>query len=263
MNILLPTDFSENALNAVRYVYSHFDRDKINVQLVHIIKEPHSTSGVLLRLESILKKDAEKDMQLLLELIEYEFGVKPTYVIKYGYLINIIERVASAFKADLIIMGTQGENNLTTKLMGSVTESVIRTSQIPTLAIPNVSLNADIQEIVIATNKKEFDNQELIENIFNGLKWTNTRINVLTILQKNTASVPKSIALNGLQIGVKTVENESVVDGINVYLENNRVDLLALYHNRNSVLDYLFNRSITKTICAKIQIPILAIPSPR
>lgn len=260
MNILLPTDFSENALNAIMYAYRHFDLDKVKINLIHVIEEPRSTSNVLLRLDNIMMKDAEREMHKVQAEIESEFGQKPEYIIKYGHLKNWVEILSNTLQIDLIIMGTKGENDISSKLMGSVTESIIRTSKVPTLAIPSTPFTRDIREFVLATNKKQLEKASFFESLFRVIKLTIPHINILTVLNSEDGNVPKSVPLNGYQIGVKTIKHKDVVDGINSYLETNKVDLLALYHSRNSRLDYLFNRSITKTICAKIQVPLLVIP---
>jgi len=260
MKILLPTDFSSNSYQAIQYAYTHFDKSKVSVQLLHVIKEPHSTSNVLLRLDDIMMKDAKKEMTELLDKLEQEFGSRPTFSIHYGHLKNWVEQMSKSMKIDLIVMGTKGENDIASKIMGSVTESIIRTSKTPTLAIPNSNVNTEIREFLLATNRKEIENDTFFHDLLSNLKLNVPHINVLTVLTNEVSGVPKSIPLRGLQVGVKTIENKSVVDGINAYLENNKVDILALYHSRNSRLDYLFNRSITKTICGKIQVPLLVIP---
>ena len=260
MKILLPTDFSINSYHAIQYAFTHFDLRKVNIQLLHVIKEPRSTSGVLLRLDDIMMNDAKREMVELLDKLEQEFGIRPVFAIHYGHLKNWIEQISMTMQIDLIVMGTKGENDIKSKVMGSVTESIIRTSKIPTLAIPYSSKKTEIKEFILATDRKEIEHEDFFEHLISNLKLTDPQINVLIVVTNEVGVVPKSMPLRGMQVGVKTIESKSVVDGINAYLEENRVDILALYHSKNSRLDYLFNRSITKTICSKIQVPLLVIP---
>lgn len=262
MNILIPTDFSDYSKHAINYVYNNFLEEHVNVTLVHAIKEPHSTSGLLIRLEHLMKKDAEKEMVSLINRVEEVYNKKPQYYLKYGYLKDWINVYAKAHNIDLIVMGTKGESNLSSRIMGSVTESVIRRSKIPVLAIPELNEKRRVHQFILATNKKELEQVEFIEKFISSLKSSLPCVDVLVVLNEETPpGVPKSYPLKGYQIGVKTVKNQSVINGINDYLATHNVDILGIYHSRNSRLDYLFNRSITKTICGKTQVPLLVLPA--
>jgi nucleotide-binding universal stress UspA family protein len=262
MNILIPTDFSDFSKHAINYVHNQFDLSKVNVKLIHTIREPHSTSGVLIRLDQLMMKDAEKEMTKLVGRIEEVYGVKTEYFIKYGHLKDWVYQHADFYKTDLIVMGTKGESNVSAKIMGSVTESLIRSSEVPVLAVPEQKESKPVHQFVLATDKRELDHQDFIETFIDSLKLVNPSINILTVVRKNRQEgIPKSIPLRGFQFGVKTIENESVVQGINSFLENNDVDILGLYHSHNSRLDYLFNRSVTRTICSKCKVPLLVIPA--
>ncbi|MBT8327269.1 MAG: universal stress protein [Bacteroidia bacterium] len=261
MNILIPTDFSDNSIHAINYVYSNFQKEHIDVTLVHAIKEPQTTAGVLIRLEQLMMKDAEKDMKNLLKKVNDDYQQKPKHHIEYGYLKDWIDIYAKAHNIDVIVMGTKGESNVRSIIMGSITESVIRTSKLPVFAIPEFEKELPVHQFILATNKKELERVEFIQKFLDNLKLSSPNVDVLVVLnEENRGGLPKSFPLNGFQIGVKTVENESVVDGINDYLANNKVDILGLYHSRNSRLDYLFNRSVTKTICGETRVPLLVIP---
>ncbi len=262
MNILIPTDFSEYSKHAINYVHKHFDVSKLNIKLIHTIKEPHSTSGVLIRLDQLMMKDAQKEMLQLVDKIEEVYGNRLDYLLKYGHLKNWVENYAESMDIDLIVMGTKGATNVSSKIMGSVTESLIRTSKVPILAIPELKVDRPIHRFVLATDKKVLENQDFVEQFIDSLKLSNPHIDVLTIIRKNhEGGFPKSIPLKGYQFGVELRENDSVVDGINDFLNENEIDILGLYHSHNSRLDYLFNRSITRTICGKCKQPLLVIPA--
>jgi nucleotide-binding universal stress UspA family protein len=261
MNILVPTDFSENAQVAIDYVYNHFNTKNLNVWLIHSIKEPKSTTGVLLRLDNLMKKDAEEDMGKLLSYCKETYNAEPKTIIKQGYLTDWVEQYGASYEIDLIVMGTNGESNLEERLFGSVTESVIRTSNIPVFAIPHTYKATPIRQFILATNKKELAKLDFIQEFLERLDLENPSISILTVdTPDEDEPLPKSIPLNGYQIGVQTIKADTAVEGINAYIDQHEVDILALYHSRNSRLDYFFNRSTTKLICSNTQLPILVIP---
>ena len=264
INILIPTDFSENSFIAVDFVYSNFDHSQLNVRIVHAISQPVSTSGVMLRLDDLMRQDAERDMALFLEKIEDIHSVKPESIIKYGHLKDVVDGISNLVLPDLLVMGTKGENNIKSRIMGSVAEAIIRTSRTPVLAVPVDWFRDKIDRVTIATDKSEIASSQFLRKILRALKLTCPKLELLTVQKPNsTGKLPKSLSFEGFQFDVVGVENEVVVDGINDYLGNSNVGMLILYHGHNSRFDYLFNRSVTKTICANVEVPLLVIPSVR
>jgi len=257
MQIIIPTDFSENAYHAVSFVYSNFKREGLEVSLIHSIKQPASTSGVMMRLDDLMMKDAERDMAELMSRIAADFEDTPEVIIRYGYLKDWVEQVSSVKAPDLIVMGTKGENNIARKLMGSVTESIIRTSKYPVLAVPATSADKPLHRLTICTAKDELQQANFLKNVVTHLKIENPRVEVLRVLTKEEDKAPRSVSLEKQEIPVESIRNTNVLEGINAYLDTAEVDMLCVYHSHSSRLDYLFNRSITKTICAKVELPLL------
>jgi nucleotide-binding universal stress UspA family protein len=261
MNILIPTDFSDNAYHAIRYVYHNFKREACNITIMHIIQAPHKGSGMLLRLDDLMKEDAERDMKQLLNQLDSDFGDQPETVIRQGDLKEWLDIYTSEKKLDLVVMGTKGETNLPSRLMGSVTESFIRVSEVPVLAVPLEFDREEVHYVAIANGKGELQNADFIRKMVDAMNTRNLHLDVLCVDTGNEQlSLPKSINHNGFQVGVKCVTADSVVEGINQFIETNHVDVIGIYHQHNSRMDYLFNRSLTKTICANNAIPVLAIP---
>ncbi len=257
MKVIIPTDFSDNAYKAIAYVYDNFKHEELEIALIHSIKQPATSSGVMLRLDDLMMKDAERDMALLMSRIEEKYGDNPEVIIRHGYLKDWVEQVARVIAPDLIVMGTKGESDIASKLLGSVTESIIRTSKIPVLAIPASSQERPVSRVVISTAKDTLTSAPFIERFINHIHFAKGKLEVLRVLQSEHDKAPKSIKLELKEIPVSTIRNENIVDGINDYLAGSEVDILCLYHSHSTRLDYLFNRSVTKTICAKVQLPLL------
>ena len=259
--ILLPTDFSENSIHAIDHVLEHFRLPDVKLLLIHTIKAPHSAAGVLIRIDDLMRKDAELQMRELLDSIEKKHGFRPEHVIKIGQLNDWSRRCGKMMNVSLIAMGTKGETNLSSKLMGSVTESVIRTSRLPVLAIPNGNHSKKLKNMIIASASDEIYQQEFIKDYLLHVTLDNLHIKKLKVLDSEGIRQPKSIELNGYQVAVETVVNKHVVTGINTYIDTHPADLLVLYHQHHSKMDYFFNRSVTKTICSNTSLPLLVIPN--
>ena len=259
--ILLPTDFSPNAVHAVDFVLNHFDKKNVELILIHTIRAPNSAAGVLIRIDDLMRKDAEVAMNQLVTYVKAKHNLIPETIIKIGNLGEWINKYASKHNINMVAMGTKGESNLESKLFGSVTESIIRTIKIPLLAVPVLSFDDELTHIAIATDKEKLKNEDFIVQFLSSLKKKQTRINAIKVLQDISELSAKSIFIDGKEINIETVNNDSVVAGINYYIDTVPTDLLIIYHSRNSKIDYFFNRSITKNISAKTSVPLLVIPT--
>ena len=259
--ILLPTDFSRNSIHAIDYVLGHFKSEHVEPVLLHVIRSPHSAAGVLIRIDGLMRRDAEEEMKKLTDHIQQKHGHRPETIIKIGSLSEWVRQNAEAYNIDLVAMGTKGETNISSKLMGSVTESVVRTARIPVLAIPMLQEDNGMHHVVVATPKESIPQRDIVKEFLLALKLDQLKLNILRVCKEETSGMPRNVALNGYQVGVETVVNPSAVDGINEYLDVHHTDLLIIYHKRNSKLDYFFNRSVTKTICSRTEVPLLVIPA--
>lgn len=260
MKIIIPTDFSENAYRAIVYVFNHFITSQVEITLVHTIERPSSSRVMMVRIDDIMQTDAEQAMRKVLTRVRNEFGKTPQYIIRHGHLKDWIEQVADITEPDIIVMSTKGENNIASKLMGSVTESIIRTSRFPVLAVPGDNNSSEIRDITIASPTNQVEKNSFIQSWIKKIKSKQLRISLLRVINNDSELVPRSISFAGREIAVEIVRSEGVVKGINTYVQNHHTDILILVHSHKSRIDYLFNRSVTKSICARVQLPLLVIP---
>lgn len=137
-HILVPTDFSEQGLTALKYAVAFADRFGAGVDLLHVI-EPIPPGALLSYMPAQELKDdmqaaAEKQMEELhKEWDDYAFPVRRLIV--EGHPFVEIIRQAREGKADLIVMGTHGRGAIAHMLLGSVAEKVVRKAPCPVLTV--------------------------------------------------------------------------------------------------------------------------------
>ncbi len=263
MNILLPTDFSDNAQQAADFVFDMFDSDGFRLILIHSVVPPRSTPGMMINITDLMLKDAERDLKAEKKRLDEKFegrGRVETFA-KLGYLQDILPGFCTAKNAHLIVMGTRGSNNLSSKVLGSNTEHIVRLGFAPLLAIPTGYEIGDEPKVCIATAKQEIPHVQELEKILENFKNKhNVRLSVLHVLITEDEKASKSLGLNGMQIHVDTVNAKTPEEGITKYLKENHLDLLVVCHRHNTRLDYLFSRSTTKKLTGQIQIPLMILP---
>ncbi len=118
--VLVATDFSEIADEAVRAARQHAERFGARLHLLHVLET------------------AEGDAAQRLAQLSEGLGASVPVLVRApaGDPANEIARYASEHGVDLIVVGTHGRTGMSRALLGSVAERVIRTAPCPVLAVP-------------------------------------------------------------------------------------------------------------------------------
>lgn len=136
--ILVPTDFSENAGQALDYACELAVKVGAKVHVVHAVTSPPSALQVALSEEMIegFLKEHREELEKLVEGRRASTGANiGGYSVEVGDPRDLIVNTAKEIGAEMIIMGTQGRRGLARMVMGSVAEDVIRHSPCPVLAV--------------------------------------------------------------------------------------------------------------------------------
>ncbi len=139
--ILVPTDFSEFSLHAVKYGCEFAKRFGAELHLISIVEDVYPLipeSGMLLpsagNYLNDLKESAEKALSTRPNPDWVQgVAVKRTALIGTAFL--EIVRYAKSEDIDLIVIGTHGRSGLVHVLMGSVAEKVVRKAPCPVLTV--------------------------------------------------------------------------------------------------------------------------------
>ena len=160
--ILVPTDFSKNALNATDVGFDIAKKSGASMTLLHVIEE--STGGSSFNVEGQVAYSSMNNKLFTLQMIkkakaQLEKAVKdPRYSavkvegeLRMGNPFHGIRTIIAEHKVDLVVMGTVGRTGVDKMLIGSTTEKVIRSSHCPVLTIQKKPVTTDFKNIVYAT----------------------------------------------------------------------------------------------------------------
>ena len=160
-NILIPTDFSENAWNALIYGTSLFKKINCTFYLVHVNPiQPYSGSKTNMFLppeileESILNESRKKLKSLMEKIQKLPPNMKHTFETKamYGFFTDYVKQEVIDKNIDLIIMGTKGASGLKAVSLGSNTGNIISKVPCAVLAVPENAKYSDPKEIGFPTD---------------------------------------------------------------------------------------------------------------
>ena len=136
-HILVPTDFSADAEQAVDYAIALASVFRARVTLLHVIHEVLWAAGeTAMTLPPTyfaeLEAATQQQMGKALQRVRHA-GLEGDSIVAYGFPFEHIVTVARNQGVDLIIMGTHGRTGLKHVLMGSVAERVVRLAPCPVL----------------------------------------------------------------------------------------------------------------------------------
>jgi nucleotide-binding universal stress UspA family protein len=137
--ILVPTDFSEPSAAALDYAVALGQKLGATVHVVHSFELPivGFPDGMLTITSEMASRIIDAAQTALAKIVATydKRGVKLETSLEQADPREGVLQAARKLGADLIVMGTHGRRGLSRALIGSVTESVVRTSPVPVLTV--------------------------------------------------------------------------------------------------------------------------------
>lgn len=163
--IIVPFDFSKTAENAVKHaafiaaftkgelilVYVQKKNDLFNMILPELnIKKPSVVSGFL----------AEKLAKEALR-VENTYGVKARSFFSTGSVASELVNISSEMDADLIVMGTQGEDSDSSLFVGNNTYRTLAKSELPILTVRTSPIKKGYSAILLPIDLSSHTRQKV------------------------------------------------------------------------------------------------------
>ena len=141
--ILVPVDFDEPSERALAYAVALAKPLGAEITVLHAYELPYYgfPDGALIATAEMAGRILVGAQSGVAEMMDKHenAGVAIKSLVREGPAAEEIENVAKEIEADIIVMGTHGRRGLRRALLGSVTETVIRTSSRPVLTVHEAS----------------------------------------------------------------------------------------------------------------------------
>lgn len=269
--ILVPTDFSKNAINALYYAIAIAKREKARIILLHAFHinfiPPDLPVEYLNEEIENAEEAAKKQMNDLYVKLQAE-KVKSELIIRQDMAIDLILEVAEVKKPDFIIMGTKGASGLKEIIIGSTTAAVIERAKCPVIAVPENSALSPINHITYATDylESDIDSIKKLVRVAGLFKADITLLHVADeklsheieedYMNKFKSKLIKKIKYE--RIKFKITYGKHFIEVLENYVKEESPDLLAMSTHYRSIYDKLFGTSYTKKMAYHTNVPLLA-----
>ncbi|WP_047414620.1 universal stress protein [Cellulophaga sp. Hel_I_12] len=273
--ILLPTDFSDNAFEAIRYALLVFKDLKCTFFLLHTYTPPvYQTeyllgSPGLIGLGDVMQETSTNRLEKLKVRLESQYkNTNHTFKIRTAFntLVNEVIETTEQEEIDMIIMGTTGATGAKEILFGSNAVHVIKKTKRPIIVVPpNFEYEAP-KEILFPTDYEIDYKKEALESLFIIAQQHNSRINVMhvragldlnTLQKKYKKQLEKLISTMSL---FHEMPDNEVINAINQFQVKNKINLLVMIQNKHTFLERLFIEPVIKKLGFHITVPFMVIP---
>ena len=274
--ILIPTDFSKNALNAARYAIDLYSKLNCDFYFLNVFQLDKYTKNTLILPEpgSTAYDSAEKDskdefVKLLDMLALHQYNPKHTYhtISSFSFLIETMVAVIDKNDIDFVVMGTKGATGAKGVIFGSNTVNAMEKIRMcPVLAVPeNISFST-LTEIVFPTNYKSAFKRKEMSYLIEIAKMQEASIEVLHITKEkklsSTQEENKQLLgeiLDTTKHSFHHLSETDISEGITAFVESRGSSMIAFINRKHFFFGSVFSNPLVKEIGYKASTPILAL----
>ena len=265
--IIVTTDFSDSARNALNYACK-FARDyNLNILLLCVYTVPNSYAAEGLSITTI-NDELEDNRDRLEEELKH---AQKNYVnihfearMATGGFLESLQELRQETNAALIIMGADSQHSELWEAGDHWLNALVKIS-CPALVIPQHIAYSPIMRIAFATDNKSVSRPEYTEEIKKLVNLSNATLFVVHVAKNlnpedeaaNTDAYNK--IFDGTDVQYHTVENSSIIRGLAEFMEQYFIDLLIVAPHRHGLWHNLLNKSYTKQLVLLNHIPVMAI----
>ncbi len=270
-NILCPIDFSDASLNAMEYAVRIGEVHHSSIKLVHIVTPEEYNERLINDPENAVKdfeKESLQKMNNLLQEVASVSSIKMSSMeVLDGRLIEKLQHIIKDESISLVVMGTEGVNDIVEAQVGSNTLKLIEESEVPILCVPAHSGYKPIKKMVYGS-EFSMDDKEYLQPIINFAYGFDARLIVSHIT--NTSGISEE-EYNAYISKIKSYfvyeklsfEQFNTEKDTHIALEHilnaHDADLLILVHKKRNFLKSLFHRSLTKRMSYMTNFPLLVL----
>lgn len=275
MNILVPTDFSEEAEWGIQAAEVIAEKSNSEVILLNIIHPPNakefSATGDVyqkkdIETEAFTAKLIEKNQDLIYQMVKKYSNpdrMKGRVVIDYWQ--EGINKMVQEYQTDLIVMGTTAENTLKEKFVGNNTEKVIRNVDCPVLVFNRPPIGYKARKFLLALDPAiDFDASvkmvgKIAEELNAEIGYLNVADHAKDVDDRQQQLEEKLRTLGSSDPAVTIIADENLEEALKKTAAAYHSDTLVMLTHGKSGWQSVLSNSKTEKMIRKMEIPVLSV----
>jgi nucleotide-binding universal stress UspA family protein len=278
--ILVPVDFSEQSLIALEQSYNLAREYHAEITLLHVIEE----AGMLAKFISKqqhddLKKKVQKELDDLAADVEKKAKIKVNTLIAKGAVYEKITEVAEQINTTMIVMGTNGDEGIKKRFIGSNALRVVRESSAPVITIKGKHHRKGCRNIVLPLDLSKETREKVTKAIELSRLFKGATIRVVSVLfttdefvvnrlTRQLGQVKTFLEKEGIECTAEIIKGikgeETLAENILEYAQKVDGDLIMIMTQQEVDFTKYFIGSSAQEIINHSKIPVLSIrPLPK
>lgn len=254
MHILIPTDFSDGARQAINFALKSFPKAKFT--LIHTINPHQSGSTMIVDINKELLDSTRPEMNKLVEEIKSEnSSLDIKGYVEIGLFTQTLNEIIKEYDVDLVVLGTKGASGLQEILIGSNAATAIKNVIKPLIIVPKNAKSQPAKSILL-TSDFNTKNESVVLNFVD--EHFNAETELLHVKMPNE-KIDDSLAQKSQDLGPKVsiVEADNTEDAILKHAHDNDYEMIILTPKDRGIIRNLFHHSVTKKLSMHSDIPLL------
>lgn len=273
--ILIPTDFSDNALNALNYAKSLFKNIPCTFYLLNVF---HKNPALLVseaynkELTNAYLKESENGLAKLLSETEGKNKNREHHfktISESNTIIHAINRIAAQKNIDYIIMGTKGAKGAIEVFLGSNAVKVIKeVHDFPVIVVPKDYSIKPPKQIVFSTNFNHEFCEKGLEPLLVLAKLWKAKLEIVQLMQEdflddwqkaNKERIKQFFT--GLEHSFYKINyTNSETDAIRDFVKQSQSDMISLVNHKHNFFRKFTEENVVKKVGFDSPIPVLIMP---
>ncbi len=272
--ILIPTDFSKNAMNAFTYATEIFKNQECTFYLVNAYAASGYNLGDMMVPEPGTKsyENASTISQTGLEKIIATTTLKATNpkhrfetISEFGDPLRVVRSVVEKKDIHLVVMGTKGISNNKGVLFGSNTITTMeKVRNCPVLGIPQEATTSQIKEIVFPTSYKTHYKRRELSYLVDLATQQNANICILYVNPDEKLSTSQeenkvllAECLEGASFSFHHLSGINPTEGVRNFVESRESDMVAIINKKHAFFGSVFTSPMVKELGLFSKVPLL------
>lgn len=277
-SIIVPTDFSENAYNALFYATQLFPDEECSIYLVHSYEtslndtiskmDPVANEVIIAKLRATVHSQLEQlSHRIQLDCAGQDLKVELMYAALP--LNDIINDLIENLDVHFVVMGTKGASGLKEIFMGSQAVDVIKNiSPIPLFLIPRNANFMNPKNIAYATDFRKDDHSQNIEFLKMIIKTNNSKLHLVHFHNQSEINQRVEAQYSNLKLKLKDIDftthwissDDSIEKNLKQFCDMQSIHLLTLLYHKYSFLKSLVKTSTVEKVSFHTNVPVLILP---
>lgn len=256
-NLLIPTDFSECAGEAIKTGFELAQRLQVKVHLFHFRSENGGEAAAREKLEEIRRRFPEVESTVAAQSGANLRDAVRDYVEKNGI--------------DLIVIGSHGISGKSEYFIGSHTQKVVRTVRCPILVVKKAPEALDFRKVVFASSFNE-NEKEAFLRFKEFVKHFIPEIHLVAIHTSTFFEAPYSVTKEALEdfralshpfkCKIHIFKDFTVDSGIRSFAEEIGADLIGISNHHRHPIRRMLTGSNVEALVNHAEVPVLSIDYP-